>query len=854
MLRVTLRGLRAHTVRLVATMLAVLLGVGFMVGTQVLGDTLKQTFDEVFADVYGDIDAVVRSSEEVSTVFGDQRTPISDGVAAELAGLPEVAAAEGQIEGVLRMIGKDGEPMGNPNGGPPTFGLNWLTSPELNGWDLVEGSAPAGPDQVVIDRGSATDGGFAVGDEIRLDLLATGPRPFQVAGVARFGDLDDFGGAAAALFDTATAQSLLGEPGKVSFVSVAAADGVDQQALVEALRPALPPGTETITGDAFIEESADPFRQFIDDFITFITVFGYIALGVGGFIIYNTFNVIIAQRTRELALLRAIGASSRQVLGSVVLEAAVVGVVASALGVGFGILLAGGLRSLLSALGLSLPTTPLVIDPASFTTPVLVAVVVTLLSAALPAWRAGRVPPIAALSDVAIDRSSRSIVRLALGLGTLALAALLFVWGFQLEGEAALVRIAGSLALTFLASVAVGPLYARPLATLLGTPLTRLAGITGLLARENARRNPARTATTAASLTIAVGLVTVIAIAASSASASINAATEEAVVSDFIVSADSFQGLSPTLATELDALPEVAVATGFRFGIFQQIMGRPEVLLGVDPAGLQQVFELEEVDGSLASLGPGDIAVSSEAANELGLAVGDAVPITFVSSGGTLFQVGAIFKESPVLQGGDWLITQEGFDANYPPTLQADGQVFVDLADGVDAAAGRAALQAVVDRYPTAELQDLDELQASQTEQVNQGVAFLYALLFLSVLIALIGVVNTLLLAVYERVRELGLLRAVGMARRQISSTVLQESVIIALIGTTLGLLIGVVFGWALVKALSSSGDDLQLTFALPVSTMVVVVVGAIVAGVLAGVYPAWRAGRLDVLSSIATE
>lgn len=854
MLKVTLRGLRAHTVRLVATMLAVLLGVGFMVGTQVLGATLKQTFDEVFAEVYGEIDAVVRSSTEVSTVFGPQRVPIDAEVATELAALPQVAAAEGQIEGVLRMVGKDGEPLGNANTGPPTFGLNWLTEPELNGWELVEGEAPTGPDQVVLDRGSATDGGFVVGDEITLDLLATGPQPFRVVGIATFGELDDYGGAAAALFDTATAQSLLGEPGKVTFISVAATDGVDQQQLVTALGPVLPDGAEAITGDAFIDESADPFREFIDDFITFITIFGYIALGVGGFIIYNTFNVIIAQRTRELALLRAIGASSGQVLGSVVLEAAVVGLVASALGVGFGIVLASGLRALLSGLGLSLPTTPLVIEPASFATPVLVAIVVTLVSAALPAWRAGRVPPIAALSDVAIDRSSRSVVRLALGIAMLVLAALMFVWGFQLEGEAALLRIALSLALTFLASVAVGPLYARPLAGLLGAPLARLAGITGVLARENARRNPARTATTAASLTIAVGLVTVIAIAASSASASINAATEEAVVSDFTVSSDSFQGLSPTLATELDALPEVAVATGLRFGIFQQILGRGDVLIGVDPDGLQQVFDLEVVAGDLTGMGPDGVAVTSEAAAEFGLAVGDPVPMTFVSSGGTFFQVAAIFKESPVLQGVDFMVTQAGFDANYPPTLQADGQIFVNLADGVDPTEGRAALEAVVDRYPTAELQDLEELQASQTEQINQGVAFLYALLFLSVLIALIGVVNTLLLAVYERVRELGLLRAVGTARRQVSSAVLQESVIIALIGTALGLVIGVVFGWALVQALSSSGDDLQLTFALPVSTMVAVVVGAIVSGVLAGVYPAWRAGRLDVLQAIATE
>ena len=853
MLKVTLKGLRTHLVRLVATMLAVLLGVGFMTGTQVLGATLKQTFDEVFADVYANVDAVVRSSTVIATPFGDQRSPIDEAVADEVRTLPDVAAAEGQVEGLLRMIGKDGEPMGNPNGGPPTFGLNWLDSPELNGWALVDGAPPAGPDQVVLDKGSADDGGFAVGDEITLDITTTGPQAFQVVGIATFGELDDFGGAAAALFTTASAQELLGEPGKVSFISVAATDGVSQDELVAELRPILPAGTETISGADFIEESADPFREFIDSFTRFITIFGYIALGVGAFIIYNTFNVILAQRTRELALLRAIGASSGQVLGSVVLEAALVGVVASAIGIGFGIVLATGLRSLLSAIGLSLPDTALVVEPLSFLWPVGAAITVTLLSAALPAWRAARVPPIAALTDVGVDRSGHSKVRLGAGALIVVAAVAAFARALGAEGNAALLAVAASLVLAFLASVVVGPLYSEPLATVLGTPLAKLAGITGRLARENARRNPARTATTAAALTISVGLVMVIAIAASSASASINAATEDAIVGDLVISSDSFQGLSPALTAEVAALPEVATATGLRLG-FAQIRGAGEFLLGVDPPSFERVFDLPVDQGSFDDLGPTSIAVSASTARDGGLAVGDAVPLTFTSTGGQFFTLAAIYEDSPVLQGGSYIVGQEAFDANFPPTFQADAQIFVELADGVSIDEGRAAVESVTAAFPTAEVQDVDELKASQSAQVNQFVAFLYSLLGLSVIIALIGVVNTLLLAVYERVRELGLLRAVGTSRGQVRSTIVQESVIIALIGTFLGLVVGIVFGWALVQALASGTDELDLTFALPIPTMVVTVVGAVVAGVLAGLYPAWKASRLNVLESIATE
>ena len=847
----TLRGIRAHKLRFVATMLAVLLGVGFMISTQVLGATLKQSFDDVFSDVYANVDAVVRSEREVLSPFGPQRTPIDQDLAATLAEVPGVAAAEGQVEGFLTIIGPDGRPTADANAGPPTFGFNWLTEPELNGWAIDEGRPPEGPTEVVIDRRTVDGAGFALGDEVTLDLVS-GPRQHTLVGIATFGDLDDYGGAPAALFDLATAQELLGEPGAVSYLSVAAEEGMSQAELVEALAPALPPSTEAITGTAFADESADPFREFIDQFTRFISLFGVVALFVGGFIIYNTFTVIVAQRTRELALLRAIGAARSQVLGSVIAEAVIVGIVSALMGVLGGIALAEGLRALLRTIGLAFPTNALVLDPSAWAFPMTLAVVVTVVSALLPAVKAARVPPVAAMGAVSIDRSSRSIVRLVLGVLLLIAAGYQFVQGLERTGEAALIGVGSSLLLTFLASVAIGPLYARPLATLLGTPLAA-TGITGRLAKENARRNPARTATTAAALTILVGLVTVIAITASSATASVNRATDQTVVSDLIVSGETFIGLSPQLAADLQALPEVELATGLRAGP-AEVLAEGDLILGIDPGPFQALFGLDVRRGSIEDLSDGGVAISTEAARDHGLDLGDTVPIRFLSRGQRPFVVEAMFVETPVLRRTDYIITQTAFDASFPTSAQADRQILVELADDVDRGDARAAVEAAADAYPTAEVQDVEELKESQAEQVNQAVTFLYALLFISGLIALIGVINTLLLAVYERTRELGLLRAVGSTRRQVERSIVAEAVIIALIGTVLGLAIGTGFGWALVRALASGEDDLELIFALPTGTIVGVVIGSFVAGVLAGLYPAWRAGRLNVLDAIATE
>ena len=875
MFTVTIRGLRSHLLRLGATALAVVLGVSFMVGTTVLGDTVKAGFDEAFADVNRGVDAVVRSDQEIPTPFGAERVRIDASVVEQVSGQPGVAAVAGQIRRPIRLIDTAGEPIGNPNAGPPTFGLNWSEVPELNNWDLVAGQAPV-EGQLVLDKRTATDTNITVGDTVRVDI-ASGTRDFTVAGIATFGEIDNFAGAPAALLSTPEAQQLLAEPGTFDWLTVAGTDAVDQAGLVAGLSAALPEGTEAITGVEFSDESAGPFRDFINQFTAFITAFGVIALFVGGFIIFNTFAVLVAQRMRELALLRAVGASRRQVLVSVLGEAALVGVIASALGAVAGVALAAGLRQLLASLGLELPPRPLTLQSAAFIIPVTLGITITLLSALLPALRASRVAPVEAMGAAAIDTSARSTPRLVVGAVAAVGAAVLVAVGWSAEPTLALQLIGAGLVATFVAVTALGPLYLRPLAGLIGAPLRALTGITGHLATENARRNPARTSSTTAALTIGIGLVTVIAIAAASASASVASATQRSFISDLIVTPDSFLGLSPQVATDIDALDEIAVATGLRFtftGVNDPSAGvddatssvtgdgagggggggvRGASLLGIEPVRIDGLVDFEVTAGSLGNLVGDTIAVSTSEAEKLGVGVGDQVALSFQATGEQVFTVVATYGESPLLRGGGFITSHDTFDANVPPANRVDQQVLVEFAPGVNPNEGRQAVESVVAAYPTAQVNDLADLTASRAAQVDQSVALLYALLALSLLIALIGVVNTLLLAVYERTREIGLLRAVGTMSRQISGMIVQEAMVIAVIGTVLGLAIGFGFGVALFGVLTRAEPTFSV-LSIPVENLIVIVVMGTVAGVLAGLYPAWRAGRLVVLDAIGTE
>jgi putative ABC transport system permease protein len=678
-------------------------------------------------------------------------------------------------------------------------------------------------------------------------------RDFTVVGIAMFGELETWGGAQAALFDTATAQEIVGEPGTFDWIS-AAGDGVSQGALQSRIADVIPPDTEAITGAEFTEESQDAFQRIIAIFNTFLLTFALIALFVGSFIIYNTFSIIVALRPRELALLRAVGASRSQVLRSVLLEAFVVGLVASAVGVVAGIGLALGLDALLRNIGFAGPETPLVVPPSAVLSSLLVGTLITVGAAALPARRAATIAPVAAMRDMGQESQATSRRRTAIGALVVVLGfGLLYVGLFGSDGGD-LQKIGVGALCVFLGMAVLGPVTAPRLARLLGAPLPHLLGVDGRLARENAIRNPKRTATTASALMIGVALVGFIAVTAQSVKASTAAAIGASVKGEYVVTTDGFgpTALPSSVAEQIAALPEVEAAAGLR-GTFATIDDSNRLVLAADLAQLTQLIEFTDVAGSLTGLDERGVAVSDELATDRGLEIDSTITATFLGGGTQDLVVEAIYDTEFPVRGPGWIVSRELFDANVPPSLQTDSAVYVKLEDdsteGV--AAARPALEEIVSAVPGAELQNLREYQEAQTERADQFLLIVYVLLALALVIAIVGVVNTLLLSVHERTRELGLLRAVGMSRRQVRSSIRWESVIISLIGTLTGLVIGLIFGWALVRALE---DDGITVFQVPWTQLVAVVLLSALAGMGAALYPAWRASRLDVLEAIATE
>jgi len=850
MLHTTWKSLLGHKFRFVATALAVTLGVAFTAGTLVLTDTIRTTFDNLFANVYQGTDAVVRAKAafEGPPGAGTQRGRVDAALVDTVRGVEGVAAAEGDVGGYARLIGKDGQALGNPATGAPALGLSWTENNALNTFTLVSGAAPSRDDEVVIDRKSARDGDINVGDT--TTVLVTGPpQRVRIAGIARFGNADSPGGATIVAFKRAVAQRLIGEPGKYDSVSVLAASGVSQTELARRLSAVLPPGTEALTGAAITAETQSQMADAFQFFNTFMLIFAVIALLVGAFMIFNTFSITVAQRTRENGLLRALGASRRQVLGSVILEALAVGVLASALGIAAGFAVALGLKALLTAVGLDIPTTSLVFTPATAVISVVVGVGITVLAALSPARKAAKVAPIAAMQHGVVGSTgygSKQRVFVGVAVLGLGLAALLTGLFRDVQQPVALVG-AGALLVFFGVSI-LGRTVSLPLSRAIGAPLPRLRGITGELARENAMRNPKRTAASASALMIGVGVVGLITIFVSSAKASMDAAVDRAFTGDIVVDSGggTFGGVDPGLARRVNGLPEVDSAAGLRQGV-AQVAGSAVLLQSTDPRTAVELMKVDPISGSPTALGRDSIGVYKDVAEQKGLRLRDQVPVVFKDSGTRSLRLALIYGENR--QAGNYLLGTQAYEANF--TNRLDSKVLVKRAAGVSPAAALAAVKQVAQAYPGANVLDRAQFKAEQTKFLDQLLRLVYALLGLAILIALLGIANTLALSIFERTRELGLLRAVGMTRSQLRSAIRWESVIIALQGTALGLLIGLFFGWALVTALSDEGISV---FRIPYASLAIVVVLAAVAGMAAAVPPSRRAAKLDVLRAVVTE
>ena len=843
MLRASLKDLWARKLRLLATSAAVVLGVAFMCGTLVLTDTVGRTFDDLFADVNRGTDAYVRGEAVIEGDFGDdaQRPRIDDSIVTLVAGVDGVAEAEGDVLGYAQIVGRDGKALGNPGFGAPTFGGIWTDGP-LNPFTLAEGTGPVLQDEAVIDRKSAKDGKLAVGD--RATILTPEPIQVTIVGIATFGTLDSPGGASFVGMNRAAAQQNFGEPGKFDAVGVVAADGVSQEEVRDRIAAVLPEGHEVITGAELTKENQDAVAQGLGFFRTILLTFAGIALFVGSFIIYNTFGIIVAQRTRELALLRAIGASRRQVLRTVLIESAFVGILASVVGLLAGIGVARLLKALLDAAGLEVPAGGIVVSTSTVVTAFVVGLGVAVTSAYFPARRAARVPPLAAMRDVAFERTTASRVRVVIGVVVVAVAALALAAGVSGDGSLPMVGL-GALA-TIVGILILGPLLARPITGALGAPLPRLKGMTGVLARQNASRNPKRTASTAAALMIGVSLVGFITVFAASAQKSVNQVIDDNFVADIIVQGSGgFGGFSPRLAEDLRELDEIEQVAAMRFG--QAIVGESSAFMMGFSTNVGAMFDFGLTEGGIEGLGLDGIAVNVDYAEENDLTLGSTVDVQFVQGGRNAYEVRALYTDK--ILAGSYFVSTEAFDRY--TTEQFDSMVFVTARDGVAATDLVAAVEDAAAPYPTAEVQDIAGFKESQAAQFRTLLNLIYGLLFLAIFIALLGIANTLALSIHERTRELGLLRAVGMTKGQVRSTVRWESVLMALLGTALGLGVGLLLGWAMAQAMRSEGFT---AFSVPFGQLAVICVLAAIAGVVAAIWPARRAARLDILDAIAAE
>jgi putative ABC transport system permease protein len=848
MWKVTLKGILAKKTRFVLTGVAVMLGVAFISGTFVLTATISNTFDNLFSEIYTNTDAVVRAPETFKSSFGDGgRGRISADLLPTVRNAEGVAQAAGDVQGLAVIVDKDDEALGN--GQAPTFGFAYTYATDLSTFTLADGKAPRAPNEIVIDKNSADEAGYKPGDTVPV-ITKVGRVDYDLTGVVKFGSSNSLLGATIVAFTPETASEVLAVPGTFDSISVKADSGVSQDEVVRNIRTALaddssvdPKGVEVISGTEITEESQNDVKNNLSFFNTFLLVFGVIALLVGSFIIFNTFSIIVAQRGRELALLRAIGASQRQVIGSVLFEAVLVGITASLIGFVAGIGLAAALKAVLAGFGLDIPATEIVVPATALIWSFATGLIVTIVAAVSPALRASRIPPIAAMRDVAIDHSATSRVRILAGLFVTLLGA--FFLGVGLFGSAGLALVGLGAAVVFLGVAVLGPVIAGPLSGLIGLPIRRFKGITGSIARENAMRNPKRTSATAAALMIGVGLVGLITIFGASARTSVNAAIDRSMLADYVVTSSNFGGTIPlSAAEELRSVPNVEMASGVQL-TQAEIKGSVDQLYAADPAEIDSLFDLRASEGSLSDLGPTSLAVLDTTASDKGLKLGSEVKVLFKGREAQTFTVDAIFTQTGF---ANWLTSTEAYVANVDD--QFDFQVYIKTTDGVTPA-NTAALKEVLHQYPGPKLETRDEYKATQAGQINQILNLVYALLFFAIVIALFGIANTLGLSIIERRHELGLLRAVGMTRRQLRSSVRWEAVIIALLGTLLGLVIGVAFAWAMVRALKDEGID---TFSLAPVQLIVIVVLAAVFGVLAAAWPARRAAKLDVLQSIQTQ
>ena len=856
MIRVALRGLSGRKFRTLLTALAIVLGVAMMSGAYVLTDTIDKAFNAIFVESYADTDAVISGKESGISFEGEQApaAPIPEEILDQVREVDGVELATGSVTDFqTKLLKPDGEAI--DTGGAPSFAFGIDTAPEydrFNPLNLVDGRWPSGSGELAIDEGVADDESLAIGD--RIGVASLGPaQEFEIVGIARYGEVSSLGGATFAIFDVPTAQKLVEKEGELDAVQTAAEGGVTPEELVARLREELGTSVTVKSGTEQATEDSDEVATFTTIIRYFLLTFAGIALFVGAFVIFNTLSITVAQRTREFATLRTVGATRRQILTSVIVEALVIGLLASVIGLFCGLGLAVGLNKLFVALNLDLPQTETVFATRTIVVSLLVGTLITLIAGLSPAFRATRVPPIAAVREGAkLPRSALSRFAPYIAVATIVLAVLALGYSMLAPdvatGDRFVLLGVGVLAL-FIGVALLSSRLVVPLARLVGWPARRIGGAAGKLAEGNAMRDPGRTASTAAALMIGIALVTFVGVLAQGLRVSNSDAIERQIQADLVIT--SQDGYTEFPAAVGDAVAEIEgtdVVSNVRQDV-AEVDGKGANLTGLDESTINEVYDFRWTEGSdevLADLGDDGAVLPDDVADDKGLAVGDSFAVLTPDNERQEFVVRGIYEGSPFYPLlGTASISLDAFDELYNRPRNR-----FTLIGAADASGAKSSVESGLEDFPDTRVQTRQEWIDKEDAEISQFLLLLYVLLALSVIISLFGMVNTLALSVFERTRELGMLRAVGMTRRQTRRMVRHESVITALIGAALGLPLGIFLALLVTQALSQY--DLQ--FAIPTGALISFVIVSVIAGVVAAILPARRAARLRVLEALQYE
>jgi putative ABC transport system permease protein len=848
MTRMALRGLFARKLRTALTGFAVVIGVAFVAGTFIFTDTINASFDDLFERVSKGVDVNVTANQPVEGDFGGRIQPLPPGTLEKVESAPGVEAVQPRLETQVTIFDKDGDPIGG--NGPPSIVFS-TNAERFDPQTYEEGERADEPGQVTLDQATADHYDFHVGDKLKIAGRAPA-QDYELVGISKLGDQKSLGIKSMSM-PLEEVQKIADRPGELTEIAVAAENGTTPEQLKANISRVLGGSAEVRTG----QEQADKAAADITDSLGFLTiallVFAGIAVFVGGFLIFNTFQVTVAQRSREFALLRTLGASRRQVLNSVLVETLVIGFVASVLGILGGLVIAPGLRSLLASVGIELPSTSTVIEPRTIIVGLAVGMVATLVSGLVPARRATQVEPVEAMREAitpGVRRVSHKRLVTSFAVTALGLVALL-VGLFGADGSAAASLLGLGVIVMMFGVALLAPVLVRPLARFIGAPLERMQGMTGRLARENAERQPQRTAITASALMIGLALVVFTAIFAAGISGSVDKVVDEQFsrTALFVTHDDGFSPISPEVADRLRGVEGVQVVSPMRFDQANiRGGGDSQNASGIDPKTITSVFDPELEKGgpdTFANLRNDQVLADDGWAKSHGFKLGDTIHVTTPKGAQVDYKlVGTYDNQLDVL--GKIVVTNESMTKDWN---QPDDTFILVGGRGSPDTLEKEAKGALTD-YPIAKVQTLSQFKDESADQVNQLLGLVFGLLALSVIVALLGIVNTLALAVHERTRELGLLRAVGMSKRQVRRMVRAESVITALIGAVLGLVLGIVF--AVIVSRPLEADGFVLTF--PVVTLIAVTILAAIAGVIAAIPPARRASKVDVLRAVTTE